>query len=185
MARPSKSVVVLLSEKKSHRTKSEIKTREQAEKALFTGVAFKERPEVKDNQIAHKEFLRLNALFKSIGKNDALYEPVINRYCMLQAECLEFEEMREQFYQSKNELQEDYHENKGEEFSPSKYYKMLSDMQNNIISLDKQIQSKRKMMFDIERENAMSIQSALRSIPKQPDKAGSPLLEALKDDSAE
>lgn len=63
--------------------------------------------------------------------------------------------------------------------SLSSYYKMKNNMQNTIIGLDKQIQSKRKMILDIEKENIMTIASALRSIPKKDEKAGSKLLEAL------
>ena len=42
--------------------------REQAEKALLTGIPLKERQEVKDNEIAHKEFLRLKKLLEKINK---------------------------------------------------------------------------------------------------------------------
>ena len=80
MPTPPKPFSVLKSEKKSHRTKKELKLREEGEAALATGVAIRERPEVKKNPIAHKEFLRVNKLLKNIGKNDAIYEPVINRY---------------------------------------------------------------------------------------------------------
>jgi hypothetical protein len=52
-------------------------------------------------------------------------------------------------------------------------------MQNSIISLDRQIQSKRKMLFDIERDNAMTIAAALRNIPKKAEKNQNALLEAL------
>ena len=54
-------------------------------------------------------------------------------------------------------------------------------MQKNIVSLDKQIQAKRKMLLDIEKENVMTIASALRSIPKKEDKeADNPLLKVLR-----
>jgi hypothetical protein len=61
----------------------------------------------------------------------------------------------------------------------STYYKLKNNMQGSIIGLDKQIQSKRKMILDIEKENIMTIAAALRSIPKKEDKANNRLLEAL------
>lgn len=174
MPTPPKPFTVLKAEGKSHRTKKELKLREEGEKALATGVALKERPEVKNNPVAHKEFLRLNKLLKAIGKNDAIYEAVINRYCLLQAECVEFEEKREKFYEQMSELEE-----KAFEMEFKDYFKLQSEMQKNIINLDKQIQSKRKMLFDLEKENIMTIASALRSIPKKVDKEENPLLKAL------
>lgn len=140
----------------------------------------KERSEVEKNPEAHKEFKRLNKLLKSIKKNDAIYEAVINRYCMLQAECKDFEEKRELSYSDIQELTEDKDKLiDNDEMSLSSYYKMKNNMQNTIIGLDKQIQSKRKMILDIEKENIMTIASALRSIPKKDEKVGSKLLEAL------
>ena len=56
-------------------------------------------------------------------------------------------------------------------------------MQKNLISLDKQIQAKRKMLMDIEKENIMTIASSLRSIPKKAEKKKNLLLEALADES--
>ena len=64
---------------------------------------------------------------------------------------------------------------------PSSYYRLMASMQANILALDKQIQAKRKMMMDIERECAMTISAAQRSIPKQPTKVN-PLAELLKGD---
>jgi predicted nuclease with TOPRIM domain len=98
MPTPSKPYVVLTSEKKSHRTKKELKQRQQGKVHLATGVALKERSNIKSNTIAHKEFKRINELLKKIGKNDAIYEPVINRYCIIQAECFELEERRDYFF---------------------------------------------------------------------------------------
>lgn len=97
MARPSKPAAVIEYEKKSHRTKAELAKRKEEERKLLTGQEIKERKEVKGNKDAHREFLRLRKLLRSIGKDDALYEPVINRYAMLQAECRDFEEKREVF----------------------------------------------------------------------------------------
>lgn len=175
MARPSKATDVLSDENRSHRTKAEMAQRQAAEKSLLTGRTLHERPEVKNNAVAHIEFLRVNALFELIGKNDALYEPVINRYCMLQAECSDFERKREAFACNLDDLIGD------RDMDSDRKYRLEAQMQKSILDVDKQIQNKRKMMFDIEKENCMSISAAMRSIPKAPDAKENPLLEALRD----
>ena len=92
MPTPPKPFEVLKSEKKSHRTKAELKKRQEGEKSLSTDIKLKERKEVNQNKIAHKEFKRIEKLLKNI------YEAVINRYCLLQAECFDLEERREECY---------------------------------------------------------------------------------------
>lgn len=176
MPTPPKPYVVLKAEKKSHRTKAELKLREEGEKALATGVALKERPEVKSNPVAHKEFLRLNKLLKAIGKNDAIYEAVINRYCQLQGECADYENTIMNLKQDLEELKENRHS-----MDVAEYYKLKNDIEKLIDSKDRQLQTKRKMLFDIERDNCLTIAAALRSIPKKEEKTSNPLLEALKD----
>ena len=178
MPTPPKPFVVLVNEKKSHRTKAELKMREEGEKELSTDFKIKERKEVKQNKIAHREFQRIIKLLENINKNDAIYEAVINRYCLIQAECFEFEEKREKFYNDMSKLEDKYNE---DEMSLSEYYSLINDMQKNIVNLDKQIQSKRKMLLDIEKENVMTIASALRTIPKKEDKeVNNPLLKVLR-----
>lgn len=179
MSRPPKPYLVLQTEGKSNRTKAELKQRKEAEESLLTGVALKERDEVKDNPVAHKEFLRLNKLLKKIEKNDDIYGPVINRYCLLLAECVEFENKREKVYEQASKL-EDMLDKQDLEFDQYKdTIKEITKIYNTTISLDKQIQTKRRMLFDIEKENIMTISAALRSIPKEVKKEDNPLLKAL------
>lgn len=188
MPTPPKPFVVLVNEKKSHRTKSELKMREEGEKALSTDFKIKERKEVKQNKVAHKEFKRIEKLLKNIGKNDAIYEAVINRYCLLQAECYDLEERREEFYKLIFELKAemkltidkmDYEEDIAT--YKLEYSKAISKMMSSMLSIDKQIDSKRKMLLDIEKENVMTIASALRCIPKKDNKeADNPLLKVLR-----
>lgn len=170
MPTPTKPFTILINEKKSHRTKAELKQRQQGEEELVSGKALKERPEVKANPIAHKEFLRLNKLLKNIEKNDAIYESIINRYCMIQAECFDFEEKREIFYKNLERLEEEYDNQTDKGLTMKEYFKLQNSMQSQIIALDKQVQAKRKMLLDIEKENIMTIAAALRSIPKTPEK---------------
>ena len=188
MSRPSKPYLVLQGEKKSHRTKSELLQRKEGEAALASGTAFKERAEVKNNKVAHKEFMRVKKLLKGIDKNDALYEPIINRYCMIQAECVDLETRREQFYELTIQLQNKFDETI--ELTPEeeqaklvmKFGKEMSNLAYTMIDVDKQIQSKRRMLLDIEKECVMTIASALRSIPKKQEDKKNALLQALGGD---
>lgn len=181
MARPSKPVAVLSQEKKSHRTKAELRKRQEEEAKTLSGVEIKERKEVKDNKDAHKEFIRIKKLLKNIEKNDSLYEAVINRYALIQAECRDFEVKRESFQNDLDELTEkrdDLIDN--DEMTLSEYFKTKVQMQGKIIDLDKQVQAKRKMLFEIEKENLMTIAAALRGIPKKESADEDPLLRVLK-----
>lgn len=178
MPTPAKPFSVLTAEGKSHRTKAELKIREEGEKAFITNSQIKAKKEVKNNKIAYKEFKRIVKLLKNIDKDDALYENVINRYSMLYAECYEFEIKREKFYEKLEHLENEH--NIMEECSLKEYYSLLNSMEKNIIDLDKQIQNKRKLMFDIEKENIMTIAAQLRSIPKKVDDDENPLLKVLR-----
>ena len=138
--------------------------------------------------MAHKEFKRIEKLLKNIDKNDAIYEAVINRYCLLQAECTDLEERREEFYKLVFELKEEMKLVTNdmeciEDVADYKleYAKSIAKIMSSMNAIDKQIQSKRKMLLDIEKENVMTIASALRSIPKKEDKeTDNPLLKVLR-----
>lgn len=188
MPTPPKPFKVLTTEKKSHRTKAELKMREEGEKSLSTEIELKERKEVKKNKVAHQEFKRIQKLLKKIEKNDAIYEAVINRYCLLQAECTDLEERREEFYNLVFELKEemkkvtdDMEDDTEKATTILEYSKTIAKIMNSMNAIDKQIQSKRKMLLDIEKENIMTIASALRCIPKKEEnKADNPLLKVLR-----
>lgn len=174
--RPSKPVIVLQTEKKSHRTKAELKQREKSENALLTGVPLKEWPETKTKTLAHKEFIRLKKLLKTIGKDDALNEAVINRYCMLIAECADFEAIKEDISGAMDLLR-----NKKDEIDPEEYFDRFGTLQGQYAACDKTIMNKRKMLLQIEKENIMTIAAALRAVPKQPEKVeGSKMAQFLK-----
>ena len=174
MARPSKPASVIKLEGRSHRTKKELQTREKAEKSLVSGKELKESKEVKENKKAHADFLRVKKLLAGIEKADDLYGNIINRYCLILAECSEFEEKREKIYSLIEGLEE-----RAEEMEYIEYIKMQANLSKQLISYDKQIQAKRKMLMDIEKENVMTIASALRSIPKSPEKKSNPLKDVL------
>ena len=149
-----------------HMANDDKEYRAEAEESLLTGEAWKEYPEVKGNAMAHKFFKRLTDLYSRIEKNDAMTEPIINRYCMMQAECYDFEAKREKFNSNLDALMDD------DELDRETKYKLEAQMQQSIISVDKQIMSKRKMLLDIERETLMTLKAQLSSIPKkEPEKA--------------
>lgn len=173
--RPSKPFTVLSSEKKSHRTKAELVQRKNEEQALLTGQKLKESKEVKENPVAHKEFRRVVKLLESIQKNDAIYEQSINRYCLIVAECAEISEKKAKLQDEEKMLEE----HKGEFEDIKQYFELLIAFQKNELALDKQLQSKRNMLLSLEKENAMTIASALRSIPKKQEKKTNALLQAL------
>lgn len=176
MGRPAKSVDVLTSTKSSHLTKDEIRTRKAAESAGLSGTKLRERAEVKSDPVAHAEFLRVSRLLTKVGKNDAMFEPIINRYCQLQSECATFEKMREEFEADLKELRANV------EIEDGTRYRLKAKMQDAILNADKQIQQKRKMLFDIERECGMTVSSAVRIVPKAAPKETNPLLEILGGD---
>ena len=175
----AKPYLVLLEENKSHRTKKELLHRKQAEAQLFTGKTLKEWQEIKQNDVAHKEFSRIKKLLKSIDKDDDIFAGPINRYCLLMAECKDFEEKREKAYQRISDMEE-RKEAFEENNALTDYFKTIAMLEKHLIDLDKQVQTKRKMMFDIEKENLMTVAAAMRSIPKKPDKKKSKLEEALE-----
>lgn len=174
MPTPPKPAKIIELEGKSHRTKKEIRARKEAEASLLTGERLKESKEVKENPKAHKEFLRIKKLLESIEKNDDLYGRVINRYCLLLAECTEFEEKREKMEETAEKMEEHASDMEYED-----YCRLKIDLSKQLIAFDKQVQAKRKMLFDIEKENIMTIAASLRSVPKKAEEKKNPLMEAL------
>ena len=162
--RPPKSYLQLVTEKKSHRTKSELKAREKAEQDLLTGISLKEWPDTKSNPVAHKKFTRIKRLLRAIKKDDALYEPVINRYCLLHAECKQFDDMKTRLFGEFKELAE---AKDNGEIDFMQYLEEKNKLQDRIMACDRKVMDKRKMLLSIEKENIMTIQSVLRSIPKK------------------
>jgi hypothetical protein len=176
MPTPPKPFEVLSSEGKSHRTKNELNQRKQEEAALLSGTKIKERSEVKNNQIAHNEFTRINKLLKKIKKNDALYEVIINRYCIILAECFELEERRDQIFNLVLELKNTFneitmeYENKERASLLIEFSRQMALLTNQMMNIDAMIQTKRKMLLEIEKENIFTIAAALCSIPKKEEK---------------
>lgn len=148
---------------KKHLTVDEKETRAQAENDLLTGKELEMWPEVRSNPIANKRFTAICENLKSINKNDALYEPVINRYCLIHAETYQLDQLRHTIASSIRELNK-----RKSEMEFVDYLAMSSKLTDQLFACDRSMTTKRKMLLDIEKENIMTIASALRSIPKKP-----------------
>ncbi len=165
MPSPTKPIALIKAEgNKRHLTKAEIELREKGEQALLTGTPMKEWPEVKANPEAHKNFMRTRKLLKAIDHDDALHEPIINRYCMLIAECKEFEDKKPVIQDDIANLRVMY---KAGDVEGLDYLKQKDSLESLYMAVDKKIMEKRKMLLDIEKESIMTIASALRAIPKK------------------
>lgn len=177
MGRPAKPVSVLKAEGKSHRTKAELEKRKKEEAAFATGTPLKEKQETKKNVVAHKEFLRVTKLLTEIGKCDALYENIINRYCMIYAECRTFEDQQDRL---RTDIELLANEMKEHNIDFLSFIDRKDILIGRILAIDKQLQTKRKMLMDIEKENIMTVASVLRNIPKTEESDENPLLIALR-----
>lgn len=165
MARAGKPAKLLALEGKSHKTKAELEHRAKEEEALLTGKTLKAWPEVRGDQVARKEFNRLRQLLKIIEKDDALYEAIINRYCLLHSECFQIEDRISRLTEEQARLLKSYTDGK---LDDEDYFKFQSDLSKQMLSWDSKLMEKRRMMLQIEKENAMTILASLRAIPKKP-----------------
>lgn len=158
MPTPPKPVVLM----SKHMSKEEQAAREKAERELVTGKRMSEWPEVRKNKTAHKHFRRLSPLYAAIGKDDALIEPVINRYCLLQAECTEFEcdgrRLRERMEQLDGQQGE---------LEYAEYVRLALELEKQMAAIDSRLQAKRKMLLDIEKETLMTLKAQMAAIPKK------------------
>ena len=162
MARPSKSTDVLTGEGKSHKTKAELKQRAEAEQAALTNLKMRESAEVKSDPVAHEEFKRVTRLLKAVGKNDALYESVINDYCLSKSEIARYMKMLEEVENDVN-------------IKSADRYRLIMEISDKIERI-------RKRRVDIEKENGMTIASSARSIPKRVEKNTNPIMAALSNE---
>ncbi len=160
MARPSSSADNL----KKHATKAELAQRKEAEKAAMTGMAIRESKEVAKDRVAHAEFLRVSEILTAVGKNDAMFEAVINDYCVYKSDIARYQAMRKKLQKGEMDVETQY--------------KLVSDC-------DKRIDAYRKKRFDIEKECGFTLASAMRAIPKKAETAQNPLLEVLGNGSGD
>jgi len=186
MARPSKPIAILAQENKAHYAKKTMEHRKKMEEEVLSGGKIIESASVKRDPIAHKEFLRVCRILSKIEKNDSTYETVINRYCELLSECIKLKEQREYCLDTFVEIRSTFKllaaDNTLEERIEVllELTKMLGVLTESMNKIDKTLDSKRTMLFAIEKENLFTIAGALRSIPKKVEEKEDALLKALK-----
>lgn len=144
-----------------HLDKETKQQREEAEESLLSGERWREYPEVRNNATAHRFFKRIADLYSRIEKDDALTEPIINRYCTIQAECYDFEHKREVFSDNLDALIAN------DEMEDETKFSLEAKMQQSILNVDKQLMAKRNMLLNIEKETLMTLKAQLSSIPKK------------------
>ena len=158
--RPSKPVDMLLLEGKSHRTKAELELRKEAEKALYTGECFLETQQVKENQIAHKEFLRLKRLYGKITYIDALDQQIINRYCLEIANQVRLSVLLDKL---ENKLDDDKLETND-----------LVNLSKSISSILSNVAKSKELLLKYEDRLFLNPATRVKSIPKTPEKKAKP-----------
>ena len=156
MPTPPKPYAVLKAEGKSHKTKAELEKRMRGEAALLTGEAMREWPCTKADPTAHRHFRRLRKLLGVIGKDDALIEAGINRYCVMLSEAADLEKERRSIAARDGCI------------NNQEYCTEAKELVGQKLALEKALSVKRKMLMDMEKENVMTIAAGLRSIPKAP-----------------
>lgn len=166
MPTPPKPVSVLRMEGKSHRTKAELERREKTEKAQLTGKRMKEAADVKADAAAHAVWKRVSALLAVIGKDDALYEQGINRYCRLASE-VEANQRELARLEKMAQALDDW--DATGEIDKDEYLRRMAQLLDQKAVNQSLLMRKRKMMMDIEKENVMTVASSLRAIPKAPE----------------
>jgi len=136
-----------------HRTKAEKEVREKAEKALHTGLTFKESDAVKKNETAHAVFLRLKRLYRDIPFVEALDEQAINRYCIETAEVGALEQLIEKMQTDVDECED---------------HADRMQLNKTVSGALSTLQRKREMLMKLEDRLFLNPVARLRSIPKQP-----------------
>ena len=92
---------------------------------------------------------------------------VINAHCMLVSECKSLELLRKKYTENLYDFENRV---RSEEMTFTDEMRLLAKLEKSILDVDKALMTKRKMLLDIAKENLLTIQSALRSVPKQPEK---------------
>lgn len=169
MARPSSSVDTI----KKNLTSAEQAERRAAEQAALSGMKIRKSAEVKADKEATKEFNRVIKLLNAVGKNDAMYEAVINDYCMYKSDIVRY---RNYLVDAEKDLAAVY---EIDDMEPSERYQLKNKIRSEIQAHDKQINALQRKRFEIEKETGFTVSSALRNIPKKPAVKKNPLAEAL------
>ena len=145
-----------------HATKAEKTMRKEGNQPPKGNKVIKVSEAVKKNERAYAYFKRLVDIFKGIDLNDAFYENVLNRYCILLAECDEHSaEIKQQQAMIFN-IDQNH-----SEMSIQEYYGIRNEMVKTLNKTEGLLTSKRNQLLAIEKENLLTAQAKLRAVPKQ------------------
>ena len=135
-----------------------------------------ETAEVKNDRVAHLEFLRLKPLLKAISKFDEIYGAPVRRYCLNKSKLIEIDCDIEKI---KNEIEDLRDHEKDFEKNKPEYYRLILKMEEIITRKESIAKGIRAEMIDFEKQNCMTIRSALSAVPMKPETKMNSLKEAL------
>lgn len=147
-----------------HRTKAETEARAANEKALTTDEKMRMPQSVRVNKEAAAHWRRLCKVLGSVGMDEAFYENVLGRYCVLLAEHDQLIAERAQRQAAVDEIRQ-----RKDEMEFADYVQGLQSVAGMVDATDRAISKKRDQLLAIERENLLTVQGKLRAIPKKPE----------------
>ena len=178
MGRPAKTYEVLMCEGKSHRTKRELEARKNSEKSLLTGEKMRESAAVRADKAAHGHWLRVKKLMAAIGRDDAIHENGINRYCLMLSECEALLAEKARLNDERDELRgmiealRETAETAGwdekKDAQCAKYEARCDALLLAAMKIEAALEKKRAMLLSIEKENLLTVAAGLRAVPKKP-----------------
>lgn len=147
-----------------HRTKAEIEARAAGEKALTTSEKMEQPKGAAKNKEAFAHWKRIRGVLVEIGLDEAFYERVIWRYCLLLAEHDALAGERQSRADDLERLRA-----RESEMQAGEYFKALESLTKALDATDRQLAKKRDQLLAIEKENLMTVQGKLRAVPKKPE----------------
>ena len=160
---------------RGHRTNAELDARAAGEKALTTAEKMQMPRSVRASKEASAHWRRLRKVLGTVGMDEAFYENVLGRYCLLLAEHDQLAAERA----LRHEAVDDLRDRKDEMDFPD-YVERLQTLAGMVDATDRQIAKKRDQLLAIERENLLTVQGKLRAIPKKPEEKKPSGIEAFR-----
>ena len=157
-----------------HRTKAEKELRQAAEEQMNSGKTITPGPVLLEDAAAAAYYDRVIQLLDEVDLNEAFYENVITRYCLLLAETDRLTRERMRTGEDLERLRAE-----GRAMPLTDYIKGINALTGVADAQDKALAKKRDQLLAIEKENLMTVQGKLRAIPKQPEKKPATGLEAF------
>ena len=158
-----------------HRTKREIAMREEGEAALKSSEPFEMWSRTKSKAKSKAHFEKIRKAFENIGEGDVMYEAVLNRYCIIIAECDDLESRIVALKKTIQRLEATWEKMSTQEEPETKdflaYVKSLAALNKELNGMDAALGAKRNALLQIEKENIMTVLAKLRAVPKEPKKS--------------